>query len=148
MSLLELKNKVGRHRSKRLGRGNGSGCGTFSGRGCKGQLSRSGGHKKPGFEGGQTPYIRRMPKTKGFRNPNEIEYQVLNVEDLNVFENNSEVTAKELKEKRLIGTMNKPVKLLGNGDLEKTLIITVNKASKSAVVKVESSKGKVTLLTK
>lgn len=149
MSLQDLRSKTSRHkRSKRVGRGVGSGRGVFSGRGCKGQLARSGGHKHPGFEGGQTPYIRRMPKSKGFTNPNYVEYQTLNVEDLNVFENDAVITAKELKEKRLIGSVHRPIKLLGNGNLEKSLTIEVQKASKSAITKIESSKGKVKLLTK
>lgn len=148
MSLQNLRSKTGRYKSKRVGRGIGSGRGVFSGRGCKGQLSRSGGRRHPGFEGGQTPFIRRMPKSKGFTNPNYVEYQTLNVDDLNVFENGAEVTAKELREKRLIGSVHRPIKLLGDGNLEKSLTITVNKASKSAIAKIESSKGKVKLLTK
>lgn len=148
MSLLELRSKLGRKRRKVVGRGDGSGHGTTSTRGGKGQTQRSGGTRRPGFEGGQTPIYRRMPKLKGFKNPNHVDFQVINLEDLNLFENNSAVTIEELLKKNLISKKNKPVKLLGNGQLEKSLTITVHKASASAIEAVEAKKGKITLLTK
>jgi len=89
--LLELKSKNGRKQAKRVGRGNGSGHGTFSCRGMKGQSARAGGRRRPGFEGGQTPYLRKMPKLKGFKNPNHVEFQVVNVGALNIFEEGSTV---------------------------------------------------------
>lgn len=147
MSLLSLKSKFGSRKKKKIvGRGDGSGHGTTAGRGGKGQTQRSGGTRRPGFEGGQTPIFRRMPKLKGFRNPNHFEFQPVNIEDLNVFENNSEVTIEQLHKKNLISKKNEPVKLLGDGKLEKTLTITVHKASASAIAAVEAKKGKIILL--
>ena len=93
MNLQTLKSKKGaRHRRKRVGRGNGSGMGTFSTRGMNGQNARSGGNRRPGFEGGQTPFIKRMPKLKGFKNPNYIDYQVINVKDLNEIDAKGKIT--------------------------------------------------------
>ena len=90
-------------KSKRLGRGNGSGKGTFSGKGCKGQNARTGGGVRPGFEGGQTPLYRKLPKLKGFNNINNVEYYPLNLSVLDEkFEAGAEVTVASLKEKRLI----------------------------------------------
>lgn len=146
MSLLELSSKTGRKKSKRLGRGNASGAGTYSGRGMKGQNARSGGPRKPGFEGGQTPYSRKMPKLKGFKNPNRVEYQAVNIGDLNIFDDNETINAEKLYSKNLISKKRNPVKLLaGKGALEKTLTIEVDKASAKAIEMVESKKGKVQL---
>ena len=143
MSLQNLKSKTGRIKRKRVGRGNGSGHGTFSGRGVKGQTARAGGRRRPGFEGGQTPYLRRMPKLKGFRNPNRTEYQIINLGDLNIFEEKENIDTAALIAKNLISKKDKPVKLLaGKGALTKTLTITVDRASKSAIEAVEARKGK------
>lgn len=146
MSLIDLSSKLGKKRKKLLGRGNGSGRGTFCTRGGKGQSARSGGKIRPGFEGGQTPMLRRMPKLRGFNNPNHFEYQVVNLQDLNVFDDNSEVTIAMLHAKNLISKKDKPVKLLATGKLEKTLTVLVNKASASAVAAVEAKKGKVKII--
>ncbi len=148
MSLQNLKSKAGRSHKlrKTIGRGNASGHGTFSGRGGKGQTARTGGTRRPGFAGGQTPFFRKMPKLHGFKNPNQINYQVVNVGDLNIFDDNSEVNLENLKAKGLVSKTTCPVKLLGDGELTKALTITVNKASKSALAKVEAKKGKVNLL--
>ena len=146
MSLLTLSNKTGKKNRKRVGRGDGSGRGTYSGRGVKGQGSRSGGRRRPGFEGGQTPYLRRMPKLKGFKNPNYIRYQIVNIGQLNTFDNNSTIKKEDLLAKNLISKKTLPVKLLaGKGALEKTLTITIDKASKEAIKKIEAKKGKVQL---
>ncbi len=146
MDLLTLKsNKGARHRRKRVGRGNGSGMGTYSTRGMNGQNARSGGKRRPGFEGGQTPFIQRMPKLKGFKNPNAIVYQVVNVDALNVFDDNANVDKEALLAKKLISKKNKPVKLLGNGELTKKLTITVDAATKSADEKVKKAKGSLTI---
>ena len=148
MSLSELKSKTGKKARKRVGRGNGSKLGTYSARGMKGQSARSGGRRRPGFEGGQTPYFMKLPKLKGFRNPNRVESQVINIGDLNVFEDGSEVTIENLLLKNLIAKKNRPVKLLaGKGELEKKLTILVHKASKAAIAAVEAKKGSVQLLT-
>ena len=144
-SLLKLKrNKGATQAKKRLGRGNGSGLGTYSGRGGKGQTARTGGNIAPGFAGGQTPLYRKMPKYKGFSNVNRVEFQVVNVESLNVFEDGAEVNAKTLHDKRLIESIDKPVKVLGDGELKKKLSITVDRVSASAKEKIEQAKGQVT----
>lgn len=146
MSLLELSSKNGKKKRKRVGRGNASGHGTYSCRGMKGQSARTGGRRRPGFEGGQTPYLRKMPKLKGFKNPNYVEYQIINIGDLNVFDDNAVVDVKALLEKNIISKKTRPVKLLaGKGELEKTLTIIVNKASKEAIKLIEAKKGKVQL---
>ena len=146
MKLLELSSKTGKKKRKRVGRGNASGHGTYSARGMKGQSSRTGGRRRPGFEGGQTPYLRRMPKLKGFKNPNYQDYQVVNVEDLNDFKENETVDLDALLAKNLISKKNVPVKLLGQGELEKKLTVIVHKASKSAADKIEKKGGKLELL--
>lgn len=142
-SLFTLKSNVKKKR-KTIGRGNGSGHGTFSGRGCKGQKARTGGKIRAGFEGGQTPYIRRIPKLKGFKNPNYIEYQIVNTGSLNVFEEGATVDATSLKEKNLISKKLQPVKLLaGKGELTKKLTIKVDRASQEAMKIVKDLKGKL-----
>ena len=149
MSLTELKSKTGRQKRKRVGRGNASGHGTYCCRGMKGQSARAGGRRRPGFEGGQTPYLRKMPKMRGFKNPNYIEYQAINVGSLNIFDDNAKVDIQALYDKKLISKKTVPVKLLGGkGELERTLDITVHKASASALEKVKAKKGKITLLIK
>ena len=143
MTLQELKNRSNKKR-KRIGRGNASGHGTYSCKGMNGQTARSGGKRRPGFEGGQTPYIKRMPKLKGFKNPNRVEFQVINVGQLNVFNDNDTVTLEKLLEKNLVSKKNRPVKLLaGKGDLEKSLKIVVDKASAKAIDAVKAKKGSV-----
>ncbi|MFC1655554.1 50S ribosomal protein L15 [Patescibacteria group bacterium] len=149
MNLLTLKsNKGARHRRKRVGRGNGSGMGTYSTRGMNGQNSRSGGNRRPGFEGGQTPFIQRMPKLKGFKNPNAVNYQVVNVGALDVFDDNANVDKEALLAKGIISRKSDPVKLLGDGELTKKLTITVDAATKSADEKVKKAKGSLTVTAK
>lgn len=132
--------------SKRLGRGNASGKGTFSGKGCKGQNARTGGGVRPGFEGGQTPLYRKLPKLKGFKNINRVEYFPLNLSVLEEhFEANSDVNAETIREKR-ITKKRLPIKLLATGKLTKALNVTVDKASKKAIELVEKAGGKVILL--
>lgn len=144
MSLQNLRPNPGSKKKRKVvGRGNASGHGTFSTRGGKGQTARSGGVRAPGFEGGQTPFYRRIPKFRGFKNPGRIEYQIVNVESLEIFENGTKVTGKELFEKKLIDDAKKPVKLLGNGEIKKKLEIEVEKTSKSAVEKIEKAGGGV-----
>ncbi len=145
-SLLELRSKTGKKSRKRIGRGNASGHGTYSCRGMKGQTARAGGKRRPGFEGGQTPLLRKMPKLKGFKNPNHFEYQVVNTGSLNVFNDNDIVDIKVLLEKNIISKKSQPVKLLaGKGALEKSLTIKVDKASKAAEEEVKAKKGKLEL---
>jgi large subunit ribosomal protein L15 len=142
MKLSEIKPKVKKAR-KRLGRGNASGHGTYSGRGCKGQGQRKSGNVRPGFEGGQTPLIMRLPKLKGFKSPVKTVYQIVNLKDLNVFNDGDEVNTETLLKKRLISKKEMPVKILGEGELEKKLTFKIHKISASAKKKVVEAGGKV-----
>lgn len=130
---------------KRVGRGVGSGHGKTSGRGHKGQGARSGGNLRPGFEGGQMPLARRLPK-KGFTNPFKTRYQIINVKDLNIFKKDSTVTPQMLKEQNLIKDIDRPVKVLNVGKMTKALHIQTEAISKQAKEKIEKAGGKVELL--
>lgn len=142
MTLIKLKSNQGaRTAKKRLGRGNGSGLGTYSGKGMKGQNARSGGNRRPGFEGGQTPFIQRMPKLKGFKNPNKEEMQVVNVKDLEMFNAGDTVDRDALILKGLVAKKNLPVKILGDGELTKKLTVKVDSVSKSAEEKIKKAGG-------
>ena len=125
---------------KRLGRGHGSGLGKTSGRGQKGQKSRSGGGTRPGFEGGQMPLYRRIPK-RGFTNRNSKDIVGINVSRLNIFDDDSEVTIDTLIEKNIIKNPRDGVKILGNGELTKKLNVKVNASSKAAIEKIEKAGG-------
>ncbi len=127
---------------KRLGRGIGSGWGKTAGKGHKGQLARKGGKVRPGFEGGQTPLYRRLPK-RGFTPLNRNLYNVVNLDQLNQFEAGATVDANTLVKVGLLRNLNKPVKLLARGTLEKKLKIVVAKASASAKAAVEKAGGAV-----
>lgn len=129
-------------KTKRRGRGSGSGHGKNACRGRKGAKKRSGRTTRPGFEGGQMPLIRRLPK-RGFNSLFKNVYQVVNVESLNRFEANSVVGPKELKAAGLIGSEMKPVKILGNGKLTKPLVVKAHKVSGSAKKLLESVSAKV-----
>lgn len=141
-------NPGSRKRSRSLGRGDSSGHGSFSGHGGKGQTARSGGNIKAGFEGGQTPLIRRLPKLKGFKNPNRLPFQTINVESLNDFEDGSTVDIVALYENRLISRKNRPVKILGNGELTKKLTVKADACSGSAKQKIEAKGGEILLPVK
>ena len=127
---------------KRLGRGIGSGLGKTSGKGHKGAKARSGGGKRPGFEGGQMPLTRRLPK-RGFTNIFAKEYATINVSALNVFEDGSTVNAEALLEMGLIKKVLDGVKVLGGGELTKKLTVDVAKVTASAKEKIEAIGGKV-----
>ncbi|MBA4336293.1 50S ribosomal protein L15 [bacterium] len=145
MDLLTLKsNKGARHRKKCLGRGDGSN-GTYSGRGMKGQNARSGGKRRPGFEGGQTPFIQKMPKLRGFKSLDERVFRIINVKDLDVFEDGATVDNKSLSEKKLLRSGTKLVKILGNGELKKKLTVIVDAFSKSAEEKITKAGGSISL---
>ena len=132
------------HRKKRVGRGPGSGKGKTAGRGENGQLSRSGGGKRAGFEGGQTPLARRLPKLPGFTNINRVEYVPVNVKLLEErFEAGDVVDHDSLVEKNIIKHYEDLVKVLGDGDLTKALTVKVDKVSASAQKKIEAAGGKV-----
>lgn len=132
---------------KRLGRGIGSGVGKTSGKGHKGQNARSGGGVRPGFEGGQIPLIRRLPK-RGFDNSQFAKvYAIVNVASLEVFNDGDVVDAKALLERNIIGKLEKNgVKVLGNGELSKKLTVKANKFTQSAVSKIEKAGGKAEVL--
>lgn len=147
IGLHTLKANQGARKQKRIrGRGDASGRGNFSGRGGKGQTARSGGGKRPGFEGGQTPLIRRMPKLKGFKNPNKIPYQAVNVESLNRFDDGANVDIVTLFENNLISHKARPIKILGSGELTKKLQVKIDACSASAKKKIEEKGGTVQTL--
>ncbi|MEE9521137.1 MAG: 50S ribosomal protein L15 [Dehalococcoidales bacterium] len=128
---------------KRVGRGDGSGHGTYSGRGCKGQKSRSGGKTTRGFEGGQLPLIRRLPRKRGFVNIFRVEYSVVNIDKLNVFEAGSEVTPEKLVAAGVVKSLRRPVKILAEGDIDRPLVVRANKFSAAAKAKIEAAGGTV-----
>ena len=139
-------NKDARRDSKRLGRGIGSGLGKTSGKGHKGQWARSGGGVRIGFEGGQMPLIRKAPK-RGFNNIFTKEYSIINVKDLEIFDNGTVVNAELLKSAGLISKVEEyGVKVLGNGTLTKSLTVQANKFTKSAAEKIEQAGGKAEVL--
>ena len=147
MKLHELKpNENAFKDRKRVGRGPGSGLGKTSGKGHKGQNARTGGGVRPGFEGGQTPLFRRLPK-RGFSNSMfKTEYAVINLSDLNKFDEGAVVTPEILKEMGIIKKQLSGIKVLGNGTLEKKITVRANKFSKNAVEKIESIGGKVEVI--
>ena len=133
-------------KAKRLGRGIGSGLGKTSGKGHKGQWARSGGGVRPGFEGGQMPLIRRIPK-RGFNNEFAKQYTIINVCDLEKFENGAEVSAEILLDAGVISKIEKNgLKVLGKGTLTKKLVVKANKFTKSAVEMIEKAGGKAEVL--
>jgi len=131
---------------KRVGRGNGSGHGSTAGRGDKGQNSRAGGGKGPGFEGGQNPLHMRMPKLGGFKNRNRVEYAVVNVSRLeDIYAAGDTVDVDSLFEKGVIKSKTTPVKVLGDGELTKKLTVKIDKISGPARAKIEAAGGTVDL---
>ncbi len=146
MQLNDLKPPKGAKRKrKRVGRGEASGWGKTAGRGHKGQRSRSGGSIHPRFEGGQMPLFRRLPK-RGFTPISKTRFQVLNVRDLEMFTPGTTVTPDLLKEVRLVRRSNSKIKLLGEGELTKQLVIQVHACSQSAATKVEAVGGRVEVI--
>lgn len=146
MKLHELKPAEGSRKvRKRIGRGTGSGSGKTSGRGHKGQNSRSGGGVSPGFEGGQMPLYRRLPK-RGFTNPTRKEYAVINLDTLNRFNEGDTVTPEALIEQGFIKNVRDGVKILGNGELTIKVTVKANKFSQSAVSKIEAAGGEAEVI--
>lgn len=147
MKLNELRYTDGsKFEAKRKGRGTSSGMGKTSSRGQKGQKSRSGGGVRPGFEGGQNPLFRRIPK-RGFNNYNfEVKYAVINVSDLNRFEDGSEITPELLKEMGLVKKQLDGIKVLGKGNIDKKLTVKASVFSKSAKEKIEKNGGKAEVI--
>ncbi len=146
MKLHELQPVEGARKNKfRLGRGQGSGNGKTAGKGNKGQKARSGGLGKLGFEGGQTPLWRRLPK-RGFTNINRKEYTIVNVDQLNRFENGTLVTPELLRETGIAKNVRDGIKILGEGELEKQLTVQADKFSESAVAAIEKAGGKAEVI--
>ena len=146
MNLHEMKyNEGARHTTKRLGRGQGSGQGKTAGKGHKGQNARSGGGVAIGFEGGQTPFYKSMPK-RGFTNFNRVEYAVVNLSDLNRFEEGTTVTPELLKQAGIVRKQLDGIKVLGNGKLEKKINVSCHRISKSAQAAIEKAGGKVEVI--
>lgn len=128
---------------KRVGRGGGSAHGYFSGRGCKGQKSRAGNRKmRPGFEGGQLPIIKKLPRKRGFFNRFPNEYCAVNIGKLEKFASGAEITAQTLFDAGLIDSVQLPVKILAEGEINKPLTIKANKFSGAAKTKIEAAGGK------
>ena len=128
---------------KRVGRGDGSGHGTYSGRGSKGQKSRAGYRMRPGFEGGQLPLIKRLPRKRGFVNIFRKEYTAVNIDKLNIFESGSEVTPEKLVAAGIVKSLRYPIKILAEGNITYPLVIKANKFSAAAKTKIEAAGGKV-----
>ena len=143
MKLHDLKPAVGATTApKRLGRGTGSGLGKTSGKGHKGAKARSGGGKRPGFEGGQMPLTMRIPK-RGFTNKFRTEYATVNVERLNIFEDGEVVSPIELIQAGILKNVQDGVKILGNGEITRKLTVQANKFTATAKEKIEAAGGKV-----
>ena len=132
-----------KQKRKRVGRGDGSGHGSYSGRGLKGQKSRSGGGVRPGFEGGQLPLIKRLPRVRGFTNIFKEEFSIVNIAELNRFMPNTEITPDELLKLGLIKSLKYKVKILGDGNLDRPLVVKANKFSSTAEKKISAAGGKV-----
>ena len=146
MKLHELKPAVGATTAeKRLGRGTGSGLGKTSGKGHKGAKARSGGGKRPGFEGGQMPLTMRLPK-RGFTNKWRTEYAAINVDRLDIFEDGAVVTPVTLIEAGILKNVQDGVKIMGNGEITKKLTVQANKFTASAKEKIEAAGGKAEVI--
>jgi len=126
---------------KRVGRGDGSGYGTYSGRGSKGQKSRAGYKMRPGFEGGQLPLIKRLPRKRGFTNIFRTEYSTVSVGALSSFDAGSEVTPEKLVAAGIIKSLKNPIKILADGDIKHPITVKANKFSASARAKIEAAGG-------
>lgn len=146
MRLHDLRPAEGSTKSKkRVGRGTGSGLGTTAGRGMNGQNSRSGGGVRPGFEGGQMPLFRRIPK-RGFNNKFKKQWTVVNVEILNEFEDGTEITPEVLLQTGVVSKLSYGLKILGDGELNKKLTVKANKFTQSAISKIEAAGGKAEVI--
>ncbi|MCG9478986.1 MAG: 50S ribosomal protein L15 [Actinomycetia bacterium] len=147
MKLCDIKPPKGTLKpKKRVGRGDGSGHGTTSGRGTKGQLCRSGGKTRIGFEGGQMPLQRRLPHLKGFKNTRKKVYNVLNVGDLERFDQDSVIDYDQLQKAGLLLKRNRMVKVLGDGDITKSITVKADCFSQSAKEKIEKAGGKAEVI--
>ncbi len=140
----ELRPPRGAKRArKRVGRGNASGTGTYAGKGMKGQQARAGSGPRPGFEGGQTPLIRKLPVRRGFRNPFRVAFTPVNLRDLGRFAAESEVTPEALQQAGLVHSSEDLIKVLGDGDVASALTVRVHRVSAPARAKIEAAGGSV-----
>ncbi len=135
-----------RKNRKRVGRGNGSGHGTFSGRGIKGQKSRSGVQIQRGFEGGQLPIIKRLPRKRGFYNRFRVQYSPVNIGSLSAFDPGVEINLELLYRFGIVDSLTRPVKILAGGELKNAITVKANKFSESAKAKIEAAGGKVEVI--
>lgn len=146
MNLHDLSPARGaKKRRKRIGRGPGSGHGKTATKGHKGLLARSGGGKRPGFEGGQMPLVRRLPKF-GFTNPFRVEYAIVNLSSFAEWRGRDMVTPQTMVDAGLVKRKKLPIKILGNGELKKPLVIQAHKFSKSAEAKIQAAGGRVEVI--
>jgi large subunit ribosomal protein L15 len=146
MNLHDLSPARGaKKRRKRIGRGPGSGHGKTATKGHKGLKARSGGGKRPGFEGGQMPLVRRLPKF-GFTNPFRVEYSIVNVKSFEQWTGAGTITPQALVDAGLVKRKHLPIKILGNGELSKPLVIQAHKFSKSAEAKIQAAGGRVEVI--
>ena len=146
MNLSDLRPAKGARKSrKRVGRGHGCHVKT-AGRGSNGQNARSGGGKGPGFEGGQTPWYRRLPKFRGFKNPDRVIFQIVTLSDLNQFEAGSVVTPEAIIERGVVSRSNRPFKVLNNGSIDRALTVQLHAFTASAREAIEAAGGKVEVL--
>jgi large subunit ribosomal protein L15 len=147
MEQYELKPPAGANKKrKRVGRGDGSGHGTYSGRGIKGQKARAGGGVRPSFEGGQLALVKRLPRVRGFTNIFKTEYTVVNLKKLSVFDANTEVTPQLLYEAKIIKSLKQPVKILGDGEIDRPLIVKAHKFTTTAGEKITAAGGKAEVI--
>jgi large subunit ribosomal protein L15 len=140
----ELKPPAGsKHKRKRIGRGDGSGHGSYSGQGVKGQKARSGGGVRPGFEGGQLPITKRLPRKRGFTNRFKTEYSIVNLSKLGVFAPGSKVGPQELLEAGLVKSVKQPIKILSDGEINQPLVVRADKFSAAAQRKIVAAGGSI-----
>ncbi len=137
--------KGAKKRRKRIGRGPGSGHGKTATKGHKGIQARSGGGKRPGFEGGQMPLVRRLPKF-GFTNPSRTEYSIVNIKSFEQWVGSETVTPQAMVDAGLVKRKKLPIKILGNGELKKALVVQAHKFSKSAESKIQAAGGRVEVI--
>ena len=135
--------KGARKARKRVGRGDAAGQGSTAGRGMKGQKSRAGYRIRPGFEGGQLPLIKGLPMKRGFTNPFKIYYSLVKIEALDSFEAGDSITPETLYQRGLVRNLNQPIKILGDGEINKAVTVSAHKFTKSAREKIEAAKGSV-----
>ena len=132
-----------RKRRKRVGRGDAAGQGSTAGRGMKGQKSRAGFSLRPGFEGGQLPLIKGLPMKRGFHNPFKVHYSLVGLESLNAFDEGERITPEDLAQRQILRNLKHPVKVVGNGEINKAVTVAAHKFTRSARERIEAAGGRV-----